>query len=104
MRQASVCPSVAGGHHTWVTMLGGRRLTWFELCREAQLVEVRAAVGRGQDVNAADSYCYTGLMMATLNKNHAVLDGFLEGQALMSASRIDTNRRPFISRVRMTMS
>ena len=52
-------------------------MTWFELCREADLVEVRAAVGRGQDVNAADSNCYTGIMMAALNKNHAVLEWLL---------------------------
>ena len=60
-------------------MSGGRTKSWFELCaqRNAELAEVKAAVGRGQDINTANEIGFKGLMKAALKKNHAILEWLL---------------------------
>ena len=49
-----------------------------QLCRDGNLVEVRAALARGGDVNDKNSFGTTALMWAVINKHNSIVEHLLD--------------------------
>ena len=54
----------------------------YQLCKDGELAEVRAALARGEDVNSKSSSGYTALMGAVWNKHNSIVKLLLDQPAV----------------------